>query len=125
MASDLFPGLGVVSVDLLGSTLNASLALLRDLDLILPHLLGDKQLLIPLLKLILGLLNEPNRVLNLLLQFLNVSRVEPQTPILLELDKQVTLLIGELPYHSPNRRLLTDELGKNEGLRNEGLGNKK
>lgn len=101
-------------IDLLGSTLNPSLALLRDIGLLLPNLHCGEQLLLPLLKLLLGPLEEPSQGLRLLLQLLNLSKVKSQAHVLLELDQQVTLLIGDLSDHSPNRHLFADELEKEE-----------
>lgn len=68
--------LGEMQVDLLGSTLSSSVALIRDLQRGIYILDRGEQLLLPRLE-FLGLLDDPDRSLNLLLQLFNFGRLEP------------------------------------------------
>lgn len=48
--------------------------------------------------------------MNFVLQLLHVLGSIPQALKLCQLDKQINLLIGELPYNALDRRFFTDEL---------------
>lgn len=80
MTSDLYLRLGEVMVHVLDSILGTNLALLKDRNLLLPHLHKDEQLCLPLLELLLSSVHKPSRGLNLMLQLLDVSKVKAQTP---------------------------------------------
>lgn len=115
MVCDLSLRLSNVLVDLLGSTLNPKPSLLEHSDLFHPHIHSGEQLPIRLLKVLLGPLSQPSQGFSPLLQLLDISKVKLQAFVMLELDKHVTLLIGELRYHPPDLRLLVDELTNGKG----------
>lgn len=106
------PRLSKMPVHLLGSTLSPSLALLEALNLLLPHLDCCEESLLHLFKL-LGPLGEPSPCLSLLLQLLDLSRIEFQTPIVLELDQAAYFLSASYrrPFAlSPTIRLIAVSL---------------
>lgn len=115
MVCDLCLRLSNVLVNLLGSTLRPKPSLLEHSDLFHPHIHSGEQLPIRLLKFLLGPLSQLSQGFSPLLQLLDISKVKLQAFVMLELDKHVTLLIGELRYHPPDLRLLMDELTNGKG----------